>query len=101
MRLQLRLRVGQPVLLDAPAGVAQCVLPGGSEKMIIDGDATDTVILNGQDLSDISGGTLGDAGITSDYMDVKIDGENYIKFVHAGLDLELYVHSDLVDDTPM
>tara|TARA_E500000331_G_scaffold358329_1_gene424361 strand:+ start:890 stop:1579 length:690 start_codon:yes stop_codon:yes gene_type:complete len=77
------------------------MLPGGSEKMIIDGDATDTVILNGQDLSDISGGTLGDAGITSDYMDVKIDGENYIKFVHAGLDLELYVHSDLVDDTPM
>ena len=77
------------------------MLPGGSEKMIIDGDATDTVILNGQDLSDISGGTLAAAGITSDYIDVNIDGENYIKFVHAGLDLELYVHVDLVDDTPM
>jgi len=77
------------------------LLPGGAEKLMIDGDATDTVILNGEDLSDISGGTLAAAGITSDYVDVNIEGENFIKFSHAGLNLELYVHSDLVDDTPL
>ena len=77
------------------------LLTGGAEKLLIDSDANDAVILNGQDLSDISGGTRAAAGITSDYADINIEGENYIKFVHAGLDLELYVHSDLVDDTPL
>jgi|TARA_B110000196_G_scaffold183316_1_gene157032 hypothetical protein len=41
------------------------------------------------------------AGIISDYVDVNMEGENFIKFSHAGLNLELYVHSDLVDDTPL
>jgi hypothetical protein len=77
-------------------------LPDGNTKMFIEGDASDTVILNGQDLGNIVGGSLL-GGVTSDFVatDVLGDGEFYIKFVDSTTFIDLYVHTSLVDPDPI
>ncbi len=77
-------------------------LPDGRPKLLIDGDATDTVVLNGQDLSNIVGNSLL-GGVTSTFTPVDLlgDGEMYILFTDSTNSIDLYVHTSLVDPDPV
>ena len=76
------------------------IINDGAIKMIIEGDTvgTDTLILNGNDLSDINGLQN---GLSSDFteQDYFGTGNMYVKFTSGSVDV--YVHANLVDDTPM
>jgi hypothetical protein len=74
-------------------------LPDGNKKMLVDGDASDTVILNGQDLSNVVGGALS-GGVTSDFIPVDVlgNGELYVRFVDSTTFIDLYVHTSLVNN---
>ncbi|MDA1302088.1 MAG: hypothetical protein O2868_18670, partial [Proteobacteria bacterium] len=76
------------------------ILPNGQTKLVIEGDGSDTIILDGQDLGNISGNVL-PPGVTSDFtaQDYFGTSEQYIKFVSIGI--ELYVHEGLVDPDPL
>ena len=74
------------------------LLNDGAKKIIINGDTTDTVTLDGNTLWDINSGLTG--GLSSTYTEETLFGGTYVKFTtSAGIDV--YVHANLVDDTPM
>jgi hypothetical protein len=76
------------------------LIPNGLFKLIIDGDATDTVILNGQNLkTGITDGSLsGGAASDFDAQDYFDSGEMYIKVTAPSI--ELYLHAGLLDPDP-
>ena len=75
----------------------------GKSKIAITGDASDQIILDGQDLSNITGNTLMN-GVTSDFIELNDpigDGNNYISFFNVANTAHLLVNSLLVDPDPM
>ena len=78
------------------------IIADGRTKMRIEGDSSDTIMLDGQDLTNIVGSALTN-GNTSDFVasDYFSDGGSYIKFVNAANTVDLYIHSSLVDSDPV
>jgi Ca2+-binding RTX toxin-like protein len=71
----------------------------GKSKLVITGDSADKITLNGQDLSNIVGGSL-PSGVTSD-LTVKTDpigdGNDYISFFNSANTAHLLVNALLVE----
>jgi len=73
------------------------LLADGMKKIIINGEVGDTVTLDGNTLWDINGLS---GGLSSTYTEETLFGGTYVKFTTlAGIDV--YVHANLVDDTPI
>ncbi len=83
-------------------GVGKDASTDGYKKIAITGDATDSVTLNGFDLTNITGNAT-PTGMTSDYtsFDAFGDSEMYISFIDSTNQVEVLVHEDLVDPDPV
>ena len=73
----------------------------GRDKMVVTGDIGDVVNLGATDLSNITDGIIDGGAFVSDFIEADYlgDGEMYIR-ITDGSSLDLYVHANLVDDTP-
>ncbi len=83
-------------------GVGESGATDGYQKILIDGDMTDVLNLEGFDMTAISGNAT-PTGFTSTYtpFDALGDSEMYISFIDTSNMVEVLVHTNLVDDDPL